>query len=180
MMNATHHSFCRSKAALASRCCAALVFGAALVAAQSRIIRPAQSNSNNSGKRQHVATLRSSDTAEGSRVAINSDQSLSDYEAYRRGDRFYVKIPAADVPRAEAVRGRGFADVKAQRSGDSTVVSFRLQPGATAHVEQRLNRLDVVIALPGARASTTVPGVNTNNRVDRGTVARIDSTRKLS
>jgi len=82
-------------------------------------------------------------------VAISSDQSLSNYEAYRRGDRFYVKIPAADVPRAEALRGRGFADVTAQRNGESTVLSFRLQPGATAHVEQRANKLDVVVTVPG-------------------------------
>src|SRR5437016_5767020 len=67
------------------------------------------------------------------------------------GDRFYVKIPRSEVPRAETVRGRGFADVKAQRTGDSTVVSFRLQPGATAHVEQRGNKLEVVFTVPGAR-----------------------------
>src|SRR6185369_8248051 len=93
--------------------------------------------------------LRSSDSQEGSRVAISSDQSLNNYEAYRRGDRFYVKIPAADVPRAEALRGRGFAEVTAQRNGESTVLSFRLQPGATAHVEQRANKLDVVVTVPG-------------------------------
>jgi len=122
---------------------------AAAIAAQSRIIKPPAQTNSNSGKRSHIATVRSSDSSEGSRVAISSDQSLNNYEAYRRGDRFYVKIPAADVPRAESVRGRGFADVKAQRSGDSTVVSFRLQPGATAHVEQRANRLDVVVSVPG-------------------------------
>jgi hypothetical protein len=121
--------------------------------AQSQIVRPVQQNNSNSGKRQHVATLHSSDSQEGSRVAISSDQSLTNYEAYRRGDRFYVKIPAADVPRAEAVRGRGFADVTAQRSGDSTVLSFRLQPGATAHVEQRANKLDVVVTVPGGSSS---------------------------
>jgi HEAT repeats len=123
--------------------------------AQSQIVSLAQQNNSNSGKRQHVATLRSSDSQEGSRVAINSDQSLNNYEAYRRGDRFYVKIPAADVPRAEAVRGRGFADVTAQRNGDSTVLSFRLQPGATAHVEQRANKLDVVVTVPGGSPSVT-------------------------
>jgi len=117
--------------------------------AQSQIVTWAQQNNSNSGKRQHVATLRSSDSQEGSRVAISSDQSLTNYEAYRRGDRFYVKIPAADVPRAEALRGRGFADVTAQRNGDTTVLSFRLQPGATAHVEQRANKLDVVVTVPG-------------------------------
>lgn len=100
-----------------------------------------------------MATLRSSDSSEGSRVALSSDQSLNDYEAYRRGDRFYIRIPAADVPRADAIRGRGFADVKAQRSGESTVVSFRLQPGATARVEQHSNRLDVVFTVAGGSSS---------------------------
>jgi hypothetical protein len=132
------------------------LFGAALVAAQSRITKPsAQTNSNTSGKRQHIATLRSSDSSEGSRVALTSDQSLNDYEAYRRGDRFYVKIPAVDVPRAEALRGRGFADVKAQRNGDSTVVSFRLPPGASARVEQRANRLDVVFTVAGGSSAAS-------------------------
>lgn len=131
-----------------------LLLGAAIVAAQGRIARPpAQTNSNSSGKRPHVATLRSSDSSEGSRVALSSDQSLNDYEAYRRGDRFYVRIPAADVPRAEAIRGRGFADVKTQRTGDSTVISFRLQPGATARVEQRGNRLEVVFKAAGGNSS---------------------------
>src|SRR5262245_12183599 len=85
----------------------------------SRISRDQQKNTN-SVKRPHGTTLRSSDSQEGSRVAITSDQSLNNYEAYRRGDRFYVKIPAADVPRAESLRGRGYADVNSQRSGDST------------------------------------------------------------
>ncbi len=134
----------------------------ALVAAQSRITRPsAQTNSNSQAKRPHVATLRANDSPDGSRVALTSDQSLNNYEAYRRGDRFYVRIPAADVPRAEATRGRGFADVKAQRSGDSTVVSFRLQPGATAHVEQRSNRLEVVFTVPAASGTGSNAGRET-------------------
>lgn len=96
-------------------------------------------------------------------MALTANQSLSDYEAYRRGDRFYVKIPPADVPRAEVVRGRAFADVKVNRSADSTVVSFRLQPGATAHVEQRGNKLDVVFTMPGARTSSTAREVARND-----------------
>src|SRR2546428_5424888 len=137
------------------------------VAAQSRIIRPqSQPNTSASAKRQHTATLRASDSPDGSRVALSSDQSLNDYEAYRRGDRFYVRIPQSEVPRAEAVRGRGFADVKAQKTGDSTVVSFRLQPGATAHVEQRGNKLDVVFTVPGGRtlsASNAGPNARSNS-----------------
>src|SRR5260370_6630226 len=154
MMNATNHSPWRAKASLVIRCGAGLLSIATLVAAQSRIIRPAQSNSNSSTRQEHTATLRSSDSPEGSRVAINSNQSLSDYEAYRRGDRFYVKIPPADVPRAETMRGRGYADVKVARAADSTVISFRLQPGTTAHVEQRANKLEVVFNTPGAASSS--------------------------
>lgn len=134
------------------------------IGAQNRVTqKPGQSNTN-STKRTHVATLRSSDSTEGSRVAISSDQSLNNYEAYRRGDRFYVKIPPTEVPRAEATRGRGFADVKAQRSGDSTVLSFRLQPGATAHVEQRGNKLDVVVSVPGGGT----PSVASNRTREAG------------
>src|SRR6267378_6104540 len=129
------------------------LLAASTISAQSRTSRPSGQRNSNSGKRTHIATLHSRDSSEGSRVALSSDQSLNDYEAYRRGDRFYVKIPAADVPRAEAVRGRGFADVKTQRSGDSTLLSFRLQPGATARVEQRSNRLEVVFTVPGGGAS---------------------------
>src|SRR2546423_10661664 len=136
-------------------CVIGLLCIASRVPAQSRIIRPQSSpNSNKSSKRQRVATMRASDSSDGSRVALTADQSLSDYEAYRRGDRFYVKIPPAEVPRPEVVRGRAFADVKVQRSVDHTVVSFRLQPGATAHVEQRGNKLEVVFTMPGARASS--------------------------
>jgi len=145
-----------------------LLLAAALIAAQSRIIRPpAQPNSNNQTRRPHVATLRANDSPEGSRVAVTSDQSLNNYEAYRRGDRFYVRIPAADMPRAEATRGRGFADVKTQRSGDSTVVSFRLQPGATAHVEQRSNRLEVVFSVPGGGQAGANAGSNAGREATR-------------
>src|SRR6266481_5100432 len=151
-----------------------LLFGTVLVAAQGGIVKPPVQTRQGSGNHPHVATLRSSDSSEGSRVALSSDQSLNDYEAYRRGDRFYIKISPTDVPRAEALRGRGFADVKSQRAGDSTVLSFRLQPGATAHVEQRGNKLDVVVAVPGGTpsiASNRPRDLTRPNNVDSGRIA---------
>jgi len=162
------------------RYAAIALLAASTIIAQSKIVRPSGQSNSNSGKRTHIATLHSTDSSEGSRVAITSDQSLNDYEAYRRGDRFYVKIPAADVPRAEAARGRGFADVKSQRTGDSTLLSFRLQPGATAHVEQRGNKLDVVVAVAGGTPSVasnrprdlTRPGIDSGGNANankRGT-----------
>src|SRR5262245_23283990 len=137
-----------------------------LIGAQFFVDKPAAQGNKNSAKRPHITTLRSSDSSEGSRIAINSDQSLNNYEAYRRGDRFYVKIPVADVPRAEATRGRGFGDVKSQRSGDSTVVSFRLQPGATAHVEQRGNKLDVVVSVPGGGTPNVASNAMNSNLLE--------------
>ncbi len=151
MMDQSPHSLHFSSSAL--RCAAIALLAAVAVVGQTRAFQSGSGNSN-SARRNHIATIHAADSADGSRVSIVSDQSLSDYEAYRRGDRFYVKIPAADVPRAEAMRGRGFTDVNAQRSGDSTILSFRLQPGATSHVEQHGNRLEVEIAVPGGAQTT--------------------------
>jgi len=91
---------------------------------------------------------------------------LNDYEAYRRGDRFYVKIPAADIPAADALRGRGFSDVKVRRNGDNTVISFRLQPGASARVEQHANQLEVVFTVTGAGSSIAS---NAGRKIPRST-----------
>src|SRR5437660_11864447 len=98
MMKTTNQSpRCARASSSVLRYSLVLLLGAVIVAAQGRIIPPpGQANSSNSGKRSHVATLHSSDSPEGSRVAVSSDQSLSDYEAYRRGDRFYIKLPAVD------------------------------------------------------------------------------------
>lgn len=131
-----------------------------------RVYPSGQANSNN-GRRSHNTTIRSADSADGSRVSITSDQSLADYEAYRRGERFYVKVPASEVPRAESLRGRGFNDVTAQRSGDGTTLSFRLQPGASAHVEQRGNKLDVVISAAGGGSTAAANRPRDSRSSDR-------------
>jgi hypothetical protein len=166
MMNATSHLSYLMKTTLAFGCCAALLFGVALVNAQSNT---GQSNSNNAEKREHATTLQSIETPDGSRLAIRSDESLSDvYEAYRRDDRFYLRIPAADLPGAEALHGRGFGDVRVQRGADSTVISFRLQPGVVAHVEQRANELDVVFIILGTPRVSTI-GSNVGGREARRT-----------
>lgn len=103
-----------------------------------------------------LTPLRSSDTSAGSKVTITSDVPLNDYSAYRSGDRYYVRIPKADAGAvANSVRGRGFEDAQVQRQGGDVVLSFKLQPGASARVNQRFNRLDVEFAAPGASAANT-------------------------
>jgi HEAT repeat protein len=113
-----------------------------------------------------AATVHVNDLSQGTRVTIASNESLIDYEAYRQGDKFYVRIPITEVPRVETLRGHGFAVVTATKNGDRVLLCFTLQPGATAHVEQSGNRLDVLIALPGAgpliipaSAQTTSPPI---------------------
>ena len=96
---------------------------------------------------KHITAIQLGGAAEGSRVTVISDSPLVDYQAFRRGDRFYVKIPTADLSAAAPhFRADGFEDVQVQKVGDSQIVSFKLQPGATARVDQRGNRLDVVFS----------------------------------
>jgi hypothetical protein len=113
---------------------------------------------------KHITAIQLGGAAEGSRVTVVSDSPLIDYEAFRRGDRFYVKIPLADLSGAAPhFRADGFEDVQVQKVGDSLIVSFKLQPGASARVDQRGNRLDVIFS-----AANKIPLLNTGNQQPSG------------
>jgi hypothetical protein len=116
---------------------------------------------------KHVTSLQLGQAAEGARVTVTSDGALNDYEAFRRGDRFYVKIPLAEFAFSQPrFHGNGFDDVQVQKVGDSVVVSFKLQLGASARVEQRGNRLDVIFTAL--------------NRSQHGNIANVASNRAPS
>jgi len=88
-----------------------------------------------SRNQKRIMSIQIGEVSEGSRVTVVSDSALNDYEAFRRGDRFYVRIPLAEFTAGQPhFRGDGFEDVQVQKVGDSIVVSFKLQPGATARV----------------------------------------------
>ncbi|MFN2598721.1 MAG: HEAT repeat domain-containing protein, partial [Pyrinomonadaceae bacterium] len=109
-------------------------------------------------QRKRVTPLKTSDAAQGSRVTITSDSNLSDYRAYRSGDRFVVIVPQAEGGGGEGARGRGFEGAQVTRNGNDLVYTFRLAPGASAKVNQRFNRLDVQFTAPkdaNAQASST-------------------------
>src|SRR5687767_1820929 len=117
----------------------------------------AQTNRNSKGQpsaasaQRRAATVRANDSSEGSRVSISSDASLDDYEAYRRGDRFYVKLPGIDLPQAQAnMRARGFGDVNMQKSGGATLLSFHLLPGTIARVDNAVIAWKWVLPFPAA------------------------------
>jgi hypothetical protein len=96
---------------------------------------------------RRVTSVRLGESAEGARVTVVADSALSDYEAFRHGDRFYVKIPFASFTTAQPhFRGDGFDDIQIQTVGDGVVISFKLQPGATARVEQQSKRLQVIFS----------------------------------
>ena len=76
---------------------------------------------------KHITSIWTATAADGARVHVISDSPVSDYEAYKRADRFYVKIPKADLPTARgSLLGRGFDDVQIQRYGDGIILSFHL------------------------------------------------------
>jgi uncharacterized repeat protein (TIGR01451 family) len=94
--------------------------------------------------------LASQPAAEGSVVSIisDSDNLLKDYSAYRSGDRLYVVIPNADASAiTKSGSGRGYSDIQVQQRGRDVVLSFRVQPGATARVAQSFNRLNVIFTV---------------------------------
>jgi hypothetical protein len=167
----------KSSRSVSRAACLILKYGLVLLFAcgvRAQTPRPTPPDENTSpGKRPHVATMRATDSSDGSRVSLTSDHSLTDYEAYRTGDRFYVRIPSTEVSSGSVARGRGFEDAKVQRNGDSTVLSFRLQPGATARVEQRANELEVVFKAAGTTAGNTnssVAGSEASSPVKPGPV----------
>jgi HEAT repeat protein len=124
----------------------------------------ASQSSQKSGQTKHVFVGRGSDTAQGSRVTIKSDNPLNDYSAYRSGDRFYVVLPraaAGSVGRGGA--GKGYSDMQVQQRGDSVVLSYHVQPGAKPRVEQKFNRLDVVFDSPDGGQSNTAQSNGTQS-----------------
>ena len=116
------------------------------------------------GKARHVVSIQLADGREGSRVTVVADLNLNDYEAYRKGDRFFLRLPASEFASAQPnFRGNGFDDIQIQRGGESVLISFKLQQGAAARIDQRFNRLDVVFTASKANNNQNNPGASIPN-----------------
>lgn len=110
---------------------------------------------------QKEIEISSADTANGSLITVRADAPLNDYSAYRSGDRYYVVIPNASAPSAQSgLRGSGFDDVKVQKQGGDTVLSFKLQPGMNARVSQHINNLDIEVIAPKSNAPVSLGVLN--------------------
>jgi hypothetical protein len=150
----------RRRATSALLACA--FFATLLALSPARAQQPANSNAAGQQPVKHakrITPLRASDSAQGSRVTITSDGELNDYSAYRSGDRFIVVIPQAQGGGGEGARGRGFEGAQVSRRGNDLVYTFKLQPGASAKVSQKFNRLDVQFTAP--KANEIIPGAQT-------------------
>jgi hypothetical protein len=101
---------------------------------------------------RRVAPLRSAEAPGGARVSVTSDAPLSDYSAYRRGEEFCVLIPRAEAAEVGAARPasgvRGLASTLVEQVGGDVLLTFRMEAGTTARVEQNFNRLDVIFTSP--------------------------------
>lgn len=116
-------------------------------------------------RNKHITSVWTATSAAGSTVHVVSDSAVNDYEAYTRGGRFYVKIPASDLPSARgSLLGRGFDDVQIQRYGDGIIISFHLLPGTSARVQQTTNRLEIVFTTPGSAAAARTATADESNR----------------
>ena len=130
---------------------------------------------------RRITAVQVGESGEGSRVIVTGDSLLDDYEAFRRGDRFYVRIPAADfVAALPRFQGHGFEDVQVQKVGDSVVISFRLHPGTNARVIGAANRLEVIFTSPNYVAGNNNANA-VRNRVTRNSrVEKTPATRSSS
>ncbi|HEY0384557.1 MAG TPA: carbohydrate binding family 9 domain-containing protein, partial [Pyrinomonadaceae bacterium] len=107
-------------------------------------------------KLKQIMPLRAAEIAEGSRITITSDASLSDYQAYAADNRFYVLLPQSNLASAiDSLSGRGFTDARTERRGNDLLLSFGLTPHAKAQVSQKFNRLDLVFNVAGAEQLKT-------------------------
>jgi hypothetical protein len=82
---------------------------------------------------------------EPSRVALTANKELDDYSAYRGIDRFILVLPKTRVGRDMPVINtpKDERPMQVMKRGDDLVLTFLLQDGETARVNQRFNRLDI-------------------------------------
>ena len=84
---------------------------------------------------KHISSIRSQSTPNGSRVILTFTEALTDYGAYRNGDKFTVMLPQTALALTEInVKGAGFTNSKVESRGANLAVSFQLE----ANVESGL------------------------------------------
>jgi hypothetical protein len=131
----------------------------------SPVTAPAQENAEAHAARSapapplsRIVAPRLLDAPDGARVTIASDAPLDDYTSRLEGENFYVLIPHAEASFSEVqFAGHGFTSAGVEQRGESVILSFHLQTGASVRVSRGFNRLDVFFktrALPQLYATS--------------------------
>jgi hypothetical protein len=115
---------------------------------------------------KRIVLLRAGgDANDGSRVTISSDSPLDDFDSYREGNSFYVRIPwAAAVSRQLNAEGRFYTSARVEERGDAVLVTFDLRESASANLAKGFNRLDVIFtgSSAGSKADASRPAPVSN------------------
>jgi hypothetical protein len=111
---------------------------------------------------KRLAPLRVSETQDGARVSVTADAPLADYDAYREGARFYVRLPQASAVAAQRdlASAPGLNAARVEQRGADVLLVLELQPGVSARVRQSFNRLDVLVGVQqqgGGTAASSTP-----------------------
>jgi hypothetical protein len=88
-----------------------------------------------------------SDLASQGRIRITAEAPISGYKTFTQGDRFNVLISSPNSPATES--DLGVDDVQVLHQGQDLLISFRLRPGTTASVRQKLNVVEISIQSTG-------------------------------
>lgn len=101
-----------------------------------------------------IRLIRISMSADAS-VTISADSSLSDAVAYKSGDRFVVVVPQAVVASLQSdMQARDFTSFQIEQRGEDLAISFKLNGGAVARLEQRSSALAVVFSSSSTLATS--------------------------
>lgn len=119
-----------------------------MIAAAAQLIPAGFRASAQNPRLKTIASFNITEEAGGTRVHIVADASLNDYTAYRNGEHYYLILPRTSPPFLQSnLRGESFSDLLVSNRDTDLIFSFRLRQAATARVEQRFNRLEVIFTL---------------------------------
>lgn len=121
-----------------------LSFGAQSVSGQALSAPSVNSVSPDPPELKQITRVSSQNTASGSRVMLTFNGAITDYGAYRNGDKFLVLIPGAELALSEiVVKGDGFSNSKVEARGTNLAFSFQLESDVKASVSENGNQLEV-------------------------------------
>ncbi|HEY3580204.1 MAG TPA: hypothetical protein VGK82_06650 [Pyrinomonadaceae bacterium] len=81
-----------------------------------------------------------------SRIRVTAEAAITGYRSYRQGDRLYVIILSpVSAATDTSLQAGGFEDLQVSQQGQDLSISFRLEPGKSAAVQQKANVIEIAI-----------------------------------